>query len=265
VPRTLYSLRRFVIESRHAKKQAGRIQMNDEPKSVARSRPHCYICGATQNLTDDHIPPKALFPPESRENLTTAPLCCGCHSPFTKMDEQMRLWISAGAYATSENANWIWKNKVVNKTFKRSPKLRKYIAKKHLRKMSVETPSGPVVADVITMPQSQVHPFIRRLTKGFLYSFYPDHDYFADNFNVFYQPDVSVAVELATKLSSCSFGKDVCRIWHGLTKDNTKSGVWIFLFYGAACFVCFHGDSNLIPSQPTDEGYREDSNLPPKL
>jgi hypothetical protein len=144
---------------------------------VRRSRPHCYICGATQNLTKDHIPPKGFFPPDTRENLITAPLCCSCHSPFTNMDEQMRVWISAGAAATSENAKWIWKNKVVNKTFKRSPTLRKYIAEKHFRKMSVETPSGPVVADVMTMEQGNVHPFIRRLTKGFLYSFYPDHDY----------------------------------------------------------------------------------------
>jgi hypothetical protein len=239
--------------------------MSEKAPRVRPSRPHCYICGTRQNLTKDHIPPKGFFPPDTRENLITAPLCSDCRSPFKNMDEQMRVWISAGAAATSENAKWIWKNKVVNNTFKRSPTLRKYIAEKHFRKMSVETPSGPVVADVMTMPQSQVHPFIRRLTKGFLYSFYPDHDYFADNFNVVYQPEVSDAVELATKLSSCSFGKDVCRIWHGLTKDNTKCGVWIFLFYGAACFVCFHGDPNLITSQDMGEGYKETLNLPPKL
>ena len=239
--------------------------MQNPPPLVAPPTPHCYICGATENLTDDHIPPKGFFPPDSRQNLITAPLCCDCHSPFGKMNEQMRVWISAGAAATSENAKWIWKNKVVNSTFKRSPTLQKYIAEKHFRKMAIETPSGPVLADVITMPQSQVHPFIRRLTKGFLYSFYPNHDYFADNFNVIYQPEASEAAELATKLSSCWVGNDVCRIWHGLTNDNTKCGVWIFLFYGAACFVCFHGDKGLITPQDMEEGYKESSGLPPKL
>lgn len=239
--------------------------MAADPSVTPPLRPHCYICGTTQNLTKDHIPPKAFFPPDTRENLITAPLCCSCHSPFKNMDEQMRVWISAGAAATSEKAKWIWKNKVVNSTFKRSPTLRKYIAEKHLRKMSVETPSGRVVADVMTMPQGQVHPFIRRLTKGFLYSFYPDHDYFADNFNVVYQPPVSEAAKLAPKLASRSFGNDVCHIWHGLTKDDTKCGAWIFLFYSAVCFICFHGDSNLITPQQVDEGYKESSNLPPKL
>jgi hypothetical protein len=141
------------------------------PAAVGRERPRCYICGTTENLSKDHIPPKGFFPPNDYENFITAPLCYSCHSPFANMDEQMRVWISAGAAATSENAKWIWKNKVMNSTFKRSPKLRKYIAEKHFREMSVETPSGSVVADVMTMPQSQVHPFIRRLTKGFLYSF----------------------------------------------------------------------------------------------
>jgi hypothetical protein len=240
--------------------------MNDEPNSVVRPRPHCYICGETQNLTKDHIPPKGFFPQDTRKDLITAPLCRDCHSPFTNMDEQMRVWISAGAYATSENAKWIWKNKVVKETFKRSSKLRKYIVEKHFRKMSVETLTGPVLADIMTMEQGNVHPFIRRLTKGFIYSFYPDHDYSEDNFNVVYQPELSEAVELAKKLSSRSFGEDVCRIWHGLAEDdNTKCGVWIFLFYGAVCFVCFHGDRNLITSQQTEEGDKENSNLPPKL
>jgi hypothetical protein len=83
----------------------------------------------------------------------------------------MRVWITAGASATSNSAKWIWKNKVVESTFKRSPKLRKYIAEKHLHQMTVETPRGPVVANAMTMPQGQVIPFIRRLAKGFLYSF----------------------------------------------------------------------------------------------
>ena len=111
----------------------------------------------------------------------------------------MRVWISAGAAATSENAKWIWKNKVVNKTFKRSPPL-KIHRRKAFPQNVCRNASPASVADVMTMPQSQVHPFIRRLTKGFLYSFYPDHDYFADNFNVVYQPEVSEAVKLATKL-----------------------------------------------------------------
>src|ERR1044071_350062 len=66
-------------------------------------------------------------------------------------------------------------------------------------------------------------------------------------------------------LTSLSFGNDVCHIWHGLTNDDTKCGVWMFLFYSAVCFICFHGDKNLIAPQATEEGYKESPKLPPKL
>ncbi len=181
----------------------------------------------------------------------------------------MRVWISAGAAETSNNARWIWKNKVMDSTFRRSPKLRKYIVKKHLHQMNVETPHGSALKNVITMPQGRVIPFIRRLTKGFLYSFYPDYDYFADNFSVVYrlptQETVSVTTELATHLSRRFFGNDVFRIWYGLTQDRPKSGAWIFLFYDAVCFVCFHGKSDVFMQQDLEEGYEEEPGLPPRL
>jgi hypothetical protein len=181
----------------------------------------------------------------------------------------MRVWITAGASATSNSAKWIWKNKVVESTFKRSPKLRKYIAEKHLHQMTVETPRGPVVANAMTMPQGQVIPFIRRLAKGFLYSFYPNYDYFADNFSIVYrlpeQETVSATTDLAKGLSRRSFGKDVFRVWHGLTEDSPTSGAWIFLFYDAVCFVCFHGKGDVFTQVDLEEGYKEGPGLPPDL
>src|SRR4051812_16625129 len=85
------------------------------------TRPHCYICGSTENLTEDHIPPEGFFPPGQRKDLLTAPLCRPCHEPLSKMDEKMRIWLSA-AGGTSDSGKWIWRNKVLGSTFKRSPK-----------------------------------------------------------------------------------------------------------------------------------------------
>jgi len=181
----------------------------------------------------------------------------------------MCVWITASASATSDNAKWIWKNRVMERTFKRSPKLRRYVVEKHLRQMTVETPRGPVVANVMTMPQGQVIPFIRRLAKGFLYCFYPDYDYFGDNFNVVYrlptQETVSAMTDLATRLSRRSFGKDVFRVWHGPAQDSPKSGVLILLFYDAVCFVCFHGKGDVFTQTDLEEGYEKGPGLPPKL
>jgi hypothetical protein len=232
-----------------------------KPGPIQRVRPHCYICVATENLTDDHIPPKGFFLPNNRENLITAPLCDDCHPRLTKMDEQMRAWIVAGAAATSNSAKWIWKKRVIDGTFKRSPKLRRYVAEKHLRQMTIETPQGPVVANVMTMSQGTVIPFIRRLAKGLVYTFHSDYDYFGDNFSVVYRlatPEtVSATRDLATKLSRRSVGQDVFLVWHGLTQDSPKSGALILLFYEAVCFVCFHGKGDAFPQPDLEEGYAE--------
>jgi hypothetical protein len=184
------------------------------------------------------------------------------------MDEQMRAWIVAGATATSESAKWIWKNKVMNGTFKRHPALRRYIVEKHLRKMIVETPNGPAVANVITMSQGEVIPFIRRLAKGFVYSLHPNYDYFGDNFSVVYRlptkETVSETVALARNLSSRVVGKDF-RLWYGLTQDSPTCGALILLFYNSVCFVCFHGKGEIFPQVDLEEGYKEAPGLPPNL
>src|SRR5262245_49176576 len=51
----------------------------------------CVYCGATDNLTDDHIPPKNLFPRPRPSNLITVPACLTCHSTTSKDDENFRL------------------------------------------------------------------------------------------------------------------------------------------------------------------------------
>ena len=41
----------------------------------------CYLCGKTEELTDDHVPPKAFFPrPIMHDNLITVRACKSCNS-----------------------------------------------------------------------------------------------------------------------------------------------------------------------------------------
>src|ERR1700720_4126703 len=132
------------------------------------ARPHCYICGSLEKLTDDHIPPEGFFPPSQGKDLLTAPLCESCHRPLTKMDEKMRVWCSSDGQASAAG-KWIWKNAVVGSTFKRSPKLLDHIREKQFRR--VVDQAGNLIGGLLTIPQGCPIPFIRRLTKGVLYSF----------------------------------------------------------------------------------------------
>jgi hypothetical protein len=53
-------------------------------------RRSCAYCGSFDDLTDDHVPPKNLFPPPRPQNLITVYACKKCHAPTNKDDEYFR-------------------------------------------------------------------------------------------------------------------------------------------------------------------------------
>lgn len=54
----------------------------------------CAYCGATDNITKDHVPPKCLFDSGRKINLITVPACGNCNSSFKKDDEYFRLMLA---------------------------------------------------------------------------------------------------------------------------------------------------------------------------
>ena len=54
----------------------------------------CAYCGASGNLTKDHVPPKNLFLTPRPSNLISVPACKVCHENTSKDDEYFRLKIS---------------------------------------------------------------------------------------------------------------------------------------------------------------------------
>lgn len=53
----------------------------------------CAYCGSSNAITNDHIPPKNLFPGSKPNDLITVPCCEDCRRPTTKDDEYFRLKI----------------------------------------------------------------------------------------------------------------------------------------------------------------------------
>jgi hypothetical protein len=53
----------------------------------------CIYCGSTENLTDEHIPPRNIFPKPrpNKLNLITVPACKKCNTEYSKDDEYFRL------------------------------------------------------------------------------------------------------------------------------------------------------------------------------
>jgi hypothetical protein len=224
--------------------------------------PHCYICATTDpaSLTNDHIPPRGFFPEERRENLIVAPLCESCHRKLSDDDEAMRLWLSLSAGA-SKSGKWIAKHEAMPNLLKK-PKLLAQV-KKHIRHTFVFENAQFRDADEITMPQARVKPFIRRITKGLLYTFQPNYDYFRDSFTV-KLTTLDYFEGVLPLLTADQRGGDVFEWWHGLAADTRSSGIWIYRFYRSACFVCMHSHSSDWQEPPL-AGYEEFHKLPEYL
>lgn len=62
----------------------------------------CALCGQKGDLTDDHIPPKCIFPENKRGDLITVPTCKSCNGLSSKDDEYSRL-VLCGVYEEAES------------------------------------------------------------------------------------------------------------------------------------------------------------------
>jgi hypothetical protein len=171
----------------------------------------------------------------------------------------MRMWMS-GDIKASPRGKWIWRNKVMGSTIPRSPKLLENV-QPYLEPIRLGSSSGAI----FKMPQSRAIPFIRRVTKGLLYTFYPDYDYFPDYLSVHYESPTSENVrtiqKLMSALSGTERGEGTLKVWHGITADTKDGGAWVYLFYDAVCFVCMHSKRESFQQQ-FPQGYAEHPSLP---
>lgn len=182
----------------------------------------CYLCGSTENLTRDHVPPEGFFPPPKPTNLITLPCCENCHWPLSLQDEAFRLWVASVANA-SDAGLWILRNRVIGSSFKRSPKLfanvRKFAAMRQLR-----LPGKTVTVPTLAIPQGRAKIVLIRITKGLLTYFHPDYDLSRDEFKVFCpSPVPKNQATIFSLMQACkhdSRGNGVFDFWHNITMDK---------------------------------------------
>lgn len=69
-----------------------------KPKKIGQ----CAYCSEIHPITDDHIPPKNLFPKPRASNLITVPCCEACRAGWSKDDEYFRVAILSSARVAEE-------------------------------------------------------------------------------------------------------------------------------------------------------------------
>lgn len=197
---------------------------------------NCYLCNSTKNLTKDHIPPKNLFPFPKPANLITVWCCKECNGKFSLIDESFRVFTSS-VINRSKSGEWIWNNKVMESSFKRSPKL-KQATIKSLITIQAEINGIKVQESGITYPVEKTKEYLVRLTKGFTRYFNPEIDYSHAKFEVSkIIPNQQIIDMLYQKFFYVEKGNGVFRMWRMFVKDMGVKSVWVYVFYDGLMFM----------------------------
>ena len=107
----------------------------------------CVYCGIAEATTDDHVPPKGLYPDGADMSvLFTVPACLPCNSSLSKDEEWFRLFLATAAHDESPLASDIFADKIRRSMTRDEqvaagqPLLRGHLSKLEL--VDEKTPSG---------------------------------------------------------------------------------------------------------------------------
>lgn len=209
----------------------------------------CYLCRSTLDLTHDHLPPKNLFTESPRINLITVPCCKNCNESFSKLDERFRAFVSM-AVNVSETGKTVLRKKVFAGTLKKSPRLKKQMAKD----LFIATSEFGENLPIISIDRDVLDGFFSRLTKGMLATFYPEIDYFDLKFSVTqltqFAADHPKFEAVVSTLKPDERGGGAFRFWHGVAQELRTVSIWVYQFYGAASFMVTTGPKEGLPDFP---------------
>ena len=197
---------------------------------------NCYLCNSTVNLTKDHIPPKNLFPSPKPTDLITVWCCKKCNEKFSLIDESFRVFTSS-VINRSKSGEWIWSNKVMESSFKRSPKL-KQATIKSLVPLQAEINGIKIQETGMTYPVKKTKEYLVRLTKGFTKHFNPEINYSLANFKISnIIPNQQIVDMLYKKFFYVEKGEGVFRMWRMFVKNMGTKSVWVYVFYDGLMFM----------------------------
>ena len=212
----------------------------------------CVYCRTNGHVTNDHVPPKCLFPPAVRVNLVTVNACPKCHNEFKLDDEYFRVILSLRIdLPEGEDADYIRDQTVKGL---RDPKGRNFLAsiKSKAGTLPFYSPSGAYVGNVPTLQvdAGRLRSTAERIVCG-LFSKYLRHavpathevtvsvlDLQKDD-SALYSPEVAAMLsELRVRGRRHQFG-NVLDVWFVSTVDDLESTMWFVNLHRVFAFIGF--------------------------
>lgn len=203
------------------------------PTSPNQSRHLCVICGAAEATTDDHLPPKNLFPKPRPNDLITVPSCFRCNNVGSKHDEEFRVFVSIQLGMETDVTRKLWKNGAL-RTIHHNTRLRSHLIT-NSREVDLVTPAGIYLGKrrAVTVPMHSHNAVCDRIVRGLYFHHYGT--ILGSRVSCRVTPLQSIPSEMESFLALMSFNsiaKGAFCYRYGRASDSPLDSMWLLLFYG---------------------------------
>ncbi len=211
----------------------------NKPKKISQ----CAYCGRNLPVTDDHIPPKNLFPSPRTSNLITVPCCVPCYEDWSKDDEYFRAVILSSANVSDEP-----KAQDVMGSLLRSVSKSRGFAKlliDNIKEIELVTQAGIYLGreDALKLDVARVDRVGHRIIRGLF--FHEKKSSLPANYQVIAKIQQFGIEPILEKLQGVIFPK-LRIIQDGVfcytfreTDEDPNTGIWLLSFYEKLYFVGF--------------------------
>lgn len=235
--------------------------ISDLPKNYPQNI--CAYCGSSDNLQNDHVPPKNLFT-KPRPELITVKACKACHSVTSKDDEYFRIKICIrnDAYRHPEarkSADTIFRS--LKRETARGLR-NQFLA--DFRNLNLQTRSGIYVGKRLgyNVDLVRIRRVVERVVRGLYFAesgkplglnnevrVFTSEELEAQPKDILDQLKNTILVPI-TALQPKIIGKDVFFYRHHIAPEDPIVSVWVISFYKQVPFFIMTGHSMPLP-QPT--------------
>ena len=218
--------------------------------SAKRQKKQCYLCGRTDKLTSDHLPPKGFFNKPYPPNLITVPCCYKCNNGWSKEDEFVRAILALSDIGRSQAGNEVFYGSVLRRLRENNQPLLEWLLSR-MTDVVVQSDEGVPLEltrfDFTPDMLDRFNKYFERMTKGFIRHFHPDVDYSGATFVVHFVDDRRKLEEMRPLLKQLRYdekGAEVFRLGHSVTETGA-GGFFHYQFYGATEVVAYFSDRPL--------------------
>jgi hypothetical protein len=212
----------------------------------------CTYCGKHAELTNDHVPPKCLFPPAEREHLVTVPACQKCNSGFSKDDEYFRLMLSVRIDLPENDATaYIQDSTKRSLTRVEAAHFRKML-KSSVTRVPIHTDAGVYVghAPAVQVDGNRLKRTCERTVKG-LYAKFLKHPVpssyavqavlfdFQRDYSGIDSPEVQEMLRALGRAKNHHKFGSVLEVWYAIADDDPDSSLWCIRMHNVFTYLGF--------------------------